>query len=561
MKSRILYAIVFIALFFAPAALKAQTINWHAELDSCFGHYKFKLSVPSGNYNLATYYGDGTSDNTLTSGAALSTHGKYHYYPTAGTYIVKHVLLNSTTPLDSVQFSITTTTCNHARIRVYNDANSNCILDNGEGLVWALPASIEIDSAGVKIDTVVSNGFTYKRLQPGKTYTFKLLYTPLGSIATCPSNGLLTVTIPTTINTTNVDFGIQAGTNLPSDLAIADVHGHYRPTATSSLYVVARNYSISPKNATVTLSFSNKMDYVSSNVAPASVVGNVITWNVSNLSAMGAFGATITLQPKLPLTFNIGDTLCASASITPTSGDINLVNNTKNKCNVVVGSCDPNSKDVMPEGSIIPGTNLEYTIHFENVGTDTAFYIYVMDTLSPNVDANSVNIISTSHRASYSLLDGPNNRKIIRFEFPDIQLADASHKEANKGFIRFNINAKTGLAPLTPIENRAGIYFDINPVVLTNTALNWIKGLGVDAVAENKALHIYPNPNDGAFIIKADAKEYNTAKLMNSLGQVVAMQTLSGAETRMNVKTLPAGIYYMLLTGPAGSTAERIEKQ
>lgn len=48
---------------------------------------------------------------------------------------------------------------------------------------------------------------------------------------------------------------------------------------------------------------------------------------------------------------------------------------------------------------------------------------------------------------------------------------------------------------------------------------------------------------------------------MNSLGQVVATQALTGNETRMNVMALPAGIYYMMLTGPAGNTAERIEKQ
>lgn len=138
----------------------------------------------------------------------------------------------------------------------------------------------------------------------------------------------------------------------------------------------------------------------------------------------------------------------------------------------------------------MPGTQLDYTINFENLGNDTAFNIHIMDTLSDNVDPNSFVMTASSHRASSSLLTGTNGKRIIRFEFPDINLADSSHKESNKGFVKFNINAKTGLAPLTQIENRAGIYFDINPVVMTNTALNWIKGVGIDDVSNSKPLHI-----------------------------------------------------------------------
>jgi hypothetical protein len=58
--------------------------------------------------------------------------------------------------------------------------------------------------------------------------------------------------------------------------------------------------------------------------------------------------------------------------------------------------------------------------------------------------------------------------------FPDIDLPDSSHHGQNEGMFIFRIKTKTGLPDSTWIVNKAGIYFDINPVIWTNEAANMI---------------------------------------------------------------------------------------
>lgn len=65
------------------------------------------------------------------------------------------------------------------------------------------------------------------------------------------------------------------------------------------------------------------------------------------------------------------------------------------ECYTIIGSFDPNDILVTPEGYgdkhyIEPETELEYKIRFQNVGNDTAFNIYVFDTLPNELDVESI---------------------------------------------------------------------------------------------------------------------------------------------------------------------------
>ncbi len=63
---------------------------------------------------------------------------------------------------------------------------------------------------------------------------------------------------------------------------------------------------------------------------------------------------------------------------------------------------------------------------------------------------------------------------VFKFDFPNINLLDSSHHGQCTGCVIFNIKTKPGLATGTAISNHAGIFFDDNPVVLTDTAVNVI---------------------------------------------------------------------------------------
>ncbi|MBS1690169.1 MAG: T9SS type A sorting domain-containing protein, partial [Bacteroidetes bacterium] len=70
---------------------------------------------------------------------------------------------------------------------------------------------------------------------------------------------------------------------------------------------------------------------------------------------------------------------------------------------------------------------------------------------------------------------------------------------------------------------------------------------------------MYPNPVEDVLTIKTD-KEYDKLTIINSVGQTVMQQTLQNKETRVNVKTLAPGMYYIMLKNADGVKVEKIEK-
>jgi uncharacterized repeat protein (TIGR01451 family) len=68
--------------------------------------------------------------------------------------------------------------------------------------------------------------------------------------------------------------------------------------------------------------------------------------------------------------------------------------NSKRHCLPIFGAYDPNDKQVFPIGFtnqniIPPNTKLEYLVRFQNTGNDTAFTVFVIDTLDSNLNPES----------------------------------------------------------------------------------------------------------------------------------------------------------------------------
>lgn len=172
------------------------------------------------------------------------------------------------------------------------------------------------------------------------------------------------------------------------------------------------------------------------------------------------------------------------------------------ECREIVGSYDPNEKLAFPRGFsdqhfIEPNTPLTYQVNFQNTGNDTAFLVVLRDTLSALLDPATLRVGAGSHPFDWTL-EGPG---ILTFIFTNILLPDSTTNEpVSHGFVQFDIAQKTDNPIGSVIENRAGIYFDINPVVLTNTVWHTV---GIDfldnAVAayepfEAATLRVFPNP-------------------------------------------------------------------
>jgi uncharacterized repeat protein (TIGR01451 family) len=146
-------------------------------------------------------------------------------------------------------------------------------------------------------------------------------------------------------------------------------------------------------------------------------------------------------------------------------------------CHQNFGSYDPNDKQAYPQGIgnqhfIDEKEELDYTIRFQNTGTDTAFTVVVKDTLSSLLDIATLRAGASSHRYQLDILEG----RILKFTFNKINLPDSNRSVIkSQGFIKFLVRLKANIAFGSKIENKAAIYFDFNVPVITNQTFHTLR--------------------------------------------------------------------------------------
>jgi len=553
---------------------KAQTITSTNYYDSCnymMGssvNAMIQLSSPTSlsACKVETSWGDGSKDSSNIGSAGGTNYNSYswgHTYATTGTYTIKHVLICGSSRLDSLNSSYLVS-CSFIGGALYHDANSNCIFNATENQTHGI-AKIEIDSAGVKIDTIYGYGHWWyrPRATTSTVYKFKLLSSPTGFTNTCPSSGIITLTyVPTLTAITGNDFAFNCSSTPAYDYSLSytrQLRGA-SSTGVSFINLLASNTSCHTGTSTVTLNVSPKYNITTSGITPtpASVTGNTVVWTISGLS----YGYTLLHVPLTPKsTTSNGDTACNNANIMPTTGDPNVANNFVSVCDSVRASWDPNEKSVSPNGPVSAGTLLSYTIDFENLGNDTAFNIHVQDTLSQHLDPRTFELLASTHRVLPEVYEIPGGKYILKFDFPGINLEDKTVPERNKGQVRFSMKMKSGLPFGTVVENRAGIYFDGNPVVLTNSAYSRIPvPSGVNPVNQISGIQVYPNPATDVISIRVQQEGWKEAILTNAVGQTVSHIELTVGENVLHVQNLPAGIYYLQAKGSNGIFTGKVEK-
>ena len=77
---------------------------------------------------------------------------------------------------------------------------------------------------------------------------------------------------------------------------------------------------------------------------------------------------------------------------------------------------------------------------------------------------------------------------------------------------------------------------------------NLFQPVGINEIAKNKGIHIYPNPNNGKFKIRLDDNTVNekTIEVFNSLGKSVYRNPANLTdELKLD---LPSGIYFITVS-------------
>ncbi len=228
-------------------------------------------------------------------------------------------------------------------------------------------------------------------------------------------------------------------------------------------------------------------------------------------------------------------------------------------CQENIGSYDPNDKTVYPEGYgeenlVKNNQTLDYKIRFQNTGTDTAFLVVVVDTLSELLDITTLKRTAASHPYTLSVED-----RALKFRFENILLPDSTTNEvASHGFISFKVDMIADLADDSLIENNADIYFDFNDPIRTNTETlkigsDFIEDITLNTEDKNIELldlNLSPNPTraDGIIAFKG-LEDYTEISMgvFDVAGKEIIVGKLDDFKFDLSTTSIKSGAYYIRL--------------
>lgn len=352
---------------------------------------------------------------------------------------------------------------------VFYDNNYNGLKDANEGFF----GNAVVSAQKTGIDTLMITASTGKfevDVDTG-TYLIRPYQSPLHVPYYTAVPNFRTTSHPTYFNTDSVWFAMQPVPGMRDLFVYIVPLDPARPGFnTDYMIVYGNNGTDTVPSGTVRYVPSPLVTITSTDPVNASANSDTLIWNYVNLLPHDTGYIFVHGTIQAPPLVNIGDTLTSSASITPLGLDQEPKDNNFILKEDVIGSYDPNDKNENHAGEITSeqvnaGEYMQYVIRFQNTGTDTAFNIYIRDTLQNKLDWNTMQIVAASHPYRLVMNDG-----VCVWTFNNIALVDATTNEPNShGYIVYRIRAKTSVLPGDLINNKASIYFDYNLPIATNT--------------------------------------------------------------------------------------------
>lgn len=436
---------------------------------------------------------------------------------------------------------------------VFNDINGNGQKDPGE---------TNMNSQIIKVDnnfiTIQSDSYFYSYLAKG-THTFVYRLQDTWQLTT---DSLFSVTISNSNVTDTLRFGVQRMSNI-HDVQTKITGSPTRPGFQSTYWLDYANLGTLTENGSVSIVLDELIEVQNSFPAPDSIIGNRLAWKFSNLLPNERRHASI--QTKMPDFQHIGDTLVSVAHIVT-----GFTQSSDNLYQVITGSIDPNDKlvkqGVGSKGYVLHGTELAYTLRFQNTGTDTAFNVNIRDSLDLNMDVPSLRILASSHPVRLDMR-GQNE---ATFRFENIFLPDSNANQlGSNGYVTYAIRPKNNLPENTAIKNKGYIYFDFNPPVVTNQTTNTYVSIIPNIITSNSkpenlntGLTIFPNPSKESLNLKIDELITNTHfELLDISGQSVLKQAIKTKQIQIDISELKAGTYLYRFTTNDGVKFGKVVKQ
>lgn len=429
----------------------------------------------------------------------------------------------------------------------FMDYNENGVREADEPRVEPGEEYIDLDP-NYSYRSIENNLLERYVLHPG-SFTFNDVH-PFLNITNLPSP----LDIEKDAGLTSLNLGLISSADvLSADVSISS-SGPLRCWWGAVFYIKVKNTGSVAFNDRVTINYDPAISYIGSDRPTAEESSGIVSWDL-NLEHHGET-QTILLYLRMPSQEYIGELLC----LTP-----EYLADTKSSeafCFELTCSYDPNDKHGTPfRGGKNPtynGEEINYTIRFENLGNDTAFDIRVEDSIGDLFDLNSFRFIQSSHKVTryYTTSD----RRIV-FEMDDIQLPSVEQDTVqNKGFVQFSISPLEDLSIGTELHNTAGIFFDFNDPVITNTTRHTLEE---DLLSSNNNIGLkndfdfalVPNPARHSITLES-LNSIDYCVFINAQGQQVKKQ--SNSFSSIDISALAPGFYLVLAYSGESYSKQRL---
>lgn len=451
--------------------------------------------------------------------------------------------------------------CTGLRLTAFLDSNSNGVKDAGESNFTLGQFNFERNNDSV-VHHITSPTGVHRIYDINATNTYDLSYTvdsAYSAYYNVSATAFVNVSVVAGAGLQDYSFPITA-TSPYNDVEIVIIPDQApRP---GFLYTNTIQYtnvgSQTVASGQVIFHHDPAVSIASVSQAGTTPVSNGFSFSYTNLAPFETRSITVVMQvPTIP-GVQLGELLENHAEISPFAGDATPENNDSHSNQVVIGSYDPNDITESHGNQILfssftSADYLYYTIRFENSGTASAININVIDELDPQLNAESVRMVSASHNY---ILDRVGNQLSWRFENVLLPPAVAGSDDGH-GYITFKVKPAPGYAVGDIIPNSANIYFDFNPAIVTNVFnTEFVSALAVNEFT-NSGFTVYPNPaNTMLNITMRNDDTIRSVKLLDISGKIIISRSGSPISTEaVDVSEVAAGVYFVEVIGSSNTRA------
>ena len=538
----------------AVIAVEPAVVTVQATAPACEGQSNGSMTIvlngPAASYVSVVHIGGGFSEDHYPQWGVPYTINNMP----AGGYDLISTIPGGGMPLCTAAYTGSVpqidSPCGGISGRVYHDADQDCVY-NGFDLAQPYRV-ITIDPVGA-FAISDGNGNYQQNLNYGN---YDLSQTALpNETQICPAIIPQPLTIDAINNNVITDFANLS--SVPHDLVISIWSSAARPGFPTRIHLSVTNNTAFPSgDVTVDLTF----DPLLLNPSPASA-----NWNLGTIAPYA--NEHFHFEADVPANINLlGTVMNYTATVTNTATESSVANNTASLDVTITGSYDPNDKQGNTSSALSPTQYflaqdewIDYTVRFQNTGTATAETVVIRDTIDTDLFIPSLEILGASHTFTPSF--GFEEPRELIFTFNNINLPDSTTDLlGSQGFISYRIKPNGDIIVGDELENTAGIYFDFNPPIITNTVTHVVElstRIQEQAPFDSaQGLRLLPNPTSDVLnvVLATAASSYEVITIDGR--HVHVPGAARGDGFQLDVRALPAGTYLLRV----GSIVSRFTK-